>query len=329
MTTQTDARPAATATVISRLGTDVAGLLPLVVAVVALFALGAVTTAGFAAPENIRAVLIAASITGIVAVSMTFLTLSGNYVSLGVQQSTVLAALLFLHTVAEGHGVTLAILVSVLAVVAVGVAQGIVVALGMNTIITTLATGSVLFGITASASGSGVVTAEGKSIGWLDASLVFGLPIAVYGFVAVTILATLISARTVIGRKVLLAGANRRTARLNGISATATTLFGFVALSLGAAIAGVLTAAQLGQATASDMPSLTIDVVAAVLVGGTAIAGGYGSPIRSALGAITIALLNNVMVLNNFATGWRFAIQGLVVVGVVCLLQYLARKRAN
>jgi ribose transport system permease protein len=326
MSTQTPTRSERTTPLPVWIGGDLVALVPLVVAVAALFVLGALTTDSFASAANIRAVLIAASITGIVAVSMTFLTLSGNYVSLGVQQSTVLAALLFLHTIAEGAGVTVAIVIAVVAVVAVGIAQGIVVALGMNTIITTLAAGSILFGVMASTSDSGVITAKGNSIGWLDTSLVLGLPLAVYGFIAATIIATAISSRTVMGRRVLLAGANRRTAKLNGVSVATTTIFSFVALSIGAAAAGILTAAQLGQATASDMPNLTIDVVAAVLVGGTAIAGGYGSPVRSALGAIIIALLNNVMVLNNFTTGWRLTIQGLVIVIVVCLLQFLKKR---
>ena len=87
--------------------------------------------------------------------------------------------------------------------------------------------------------------------------------------------------------------------------------------SVGLALAGVLTGAGFGQATIQSLRTLTIDALAAILVGGTAIAGGYGSPWRSAAGAVLIAVISNVMVLNDFSTGGRLAVQGAVVVVVV------------
>ena len=68
-------------------------------------------------------------------------------------------------------------------------------------------------------------------------------------------------------------------------------------------------------------------MIAAVLVGGTAIAGGHGSPLRSAAGAVLIAVIANMMVLNDFSTGGRLAVQGAVVVVVVVLLEFLRRRR--
>ena len=97
--------------------------------------------------------------------------------------------------------------------------------------------------------------------------------------------------------------------------------------SVGLAVAGVLTGAGFGQVTIQSLSSLTVDALAAILVGGTAIAGGYGSPWRSAAGAMLIAVISNVMVLNDFSTGGRLAVQGAVVVVVVVLLEFLRRRR--
>ncbi|MDE2694907.1 MAG: ABC transporter permease, partial [Chloroflexota bacterium] len=81
------------------------------------------------------------------------------------------------------------------------------------------------------------------------------------------------------------------------------------------------------QATSRSFPNLTIDAIAALLVGGTAIQGGHGSPLRSAGGALFIAVISSMMVLNDFSTGGRLAVQGGVVVAVVVLLHELRRRR--
>lgn len=300
---------------------------PLPAALLVLVIAGAATTGGFATIDNVRVILTSASITGIVAVSMTFLTLSGNYVSLGVQQNTVLAAVLYLSQIAAGLDPTLAAAICFVVLVVIAVAQGVVVALGMSTVITTLAVGAIIFGLLSSLVGGRTITSEGRSIGFLGRSLLWGLPVPVYALILVTIVATVISSRTSIGRRCLLLGASRPTAVLSGMSVLRTTVFAFVALGVGAAMAGVLTAAQLGQASASDLSSLTTDVVAAVLVGGTSMAGGRGSPLRSAAGAVLIALLNNVMILHGLSIGWRLGAQGMLVVIVVLGMHRFAKGR--
>jgi ribose transport system permease protein len=300
------------------------GGLLLVLAIVVLIILGTATTSGFATLDNLRAILDAASISGIVAVSMTFLTLSGNLVSLGIQQSTALAAVLFLELVSEGRGVLLSVVICLAVGVVLGLIQGVVIALGMNSIITTLAVGTIELGALDALTQGETINSGGHSIGWLGDSLVLGVPIAIYAFVIITVIASVIASQTTFGRRALLMGANRNTADISGIRLSRVTVYSFILLSLGATIAGILTSAQLGQATGNELSSLTIEVIAAVLVGGTAITGGYGSPLRSALGACIIALLANVMQLHGFATGWQLAIEGALVVVVVCTLRLLS-----
>lgn len=304
-----------------------AGIVPLLVAVVVLGVVGAVSTAGFASVDNIRAIVTSASITGIAAVGMTFVTLSGNYFSLALQQTAVMAGLLFLSTVRDAGNAGWAALLAISAVLAIGVLQGVVVALGMNTIITTLAVGSIIFGVMSAVTSGRTVSAGGADLGLLGNTLILGVPPAVYGFVLATVAASAVASRTGAGRRTTLLGANRKTARLSGIRVMPTTVFAFLMMSIGVAIAGILSAAQLKQASANDLATLTTDVVAAVLVGGTAIGGGFGSPLRSALGAVTIAILNNLMVLNGFSIGWRLTIQGALVVAVISVLHVLSRGR--
>ena len=93
-------------------------------------------TPSFLTVDNIRAILRNASIVGIVAVAMTPITLSGNFVSLAISQSAMLAMVSFVAMVGAGWPQPVAILVVIAGLVVVGVLQGIVVASGLNPIIT-------------------------------------------------------------------------------------------------------------------------------------------------------------------------------------------------
>jgi ribose/xylose/arabinose/galactoside ABC-type transport system permease subunit len=289
--------------------------LPLLLVVIVVVATA--TTPGFLSFDNLI---------GISAVGMTAVTMSGNLVSLAVSQQAMLASIIFIASVAGGLPVLVAFLVTVIALVAISALQGVFIAAGLNPMITTLAGGAVIFGLATVATGGTVVSAPTGDFRWIALSSPLGLPLPIYVFIVFTILATLLIDKTVVGRKVLLAGANRETARLSGVSFRIATLAAFVLLGVGTAISGVVVAAQAGQATTLDLATLTSNVIAAVLVGGTAIQGGFGSPLRSALGALMIAIFTNVMVLHNFEHGWRMFAVGALVVVMVSVLHVLRKK---
>lgn len=290
-------------------------------------AIAAVVTPNFLTLDNLRAILRNASIVGIVAVAMTPMTLSGNFVSLGISQSAMAAMVAFVALLGAGWGQFPAILLVLLGTVLVGVVQGVVVAAGLNPVITTLAAGAIIFGVVSELTEGGIVRVRENRVSWGGADLA-GIPIEVLVFLVLTALVSIVMARTVAGRQTILVGANRATALISGISFTRVTILAFAILSVGLAIAGVLSGAAFGQATANSFPTLTINVIAALLVGGTAIQGGEGSPLRSAAGALLISVITNVMVLNDFSPGGRLAIQGGVVAATVVVLDFL-RKRGR
>ncbi len=294
-----------------------------VVAVAVVVAI--IVTPNFATVDNARAILRNASIVGIIAVAMTPITLSGNFVSLAISQSAMLAMVSFVALVGDGWPQALAIPVVIAGLVVVGVLQGFVVAAGLNPIITTLAAGAIIFGVVSEATGGGIVRSGDVTLTWGRETLA-GIPIQVLVFLIFTALVSVLMSRTVTGRETTLVGANRATARISGISATRVTVVAFAIFSVGLAIAGILNGAAFSQATANSFSDATIDVIAALLVGGTAIQGGRGSPLRSAGGAILIAVISNMMVLNDFSTGGRLAIQGAVVVVVVVLMEIVRRR---
>lgn len=292
----------------------------------AIILVGGITTEGFLTITNARAVLINTAVVGILAVGMTPITLSGNFVSLAVHQTTLVATMLFLYGASEGFSPLLVAPLVVLVTALIGVVQAFVIAAGLNPVITTLAMGSILYGVVSLVTGGRVVYSGDADLDWLGVSTLFGLPMPVYIFGVFTLTMSFVIDRTRVGRHILLTGANRATAALSGISSRRAALWAFVSLSVACAIGGMVLAAQLGRAAPNDFETLTIDVVAAVLVGGVAIQGGEGSPLRSAMGAVIIALLTNVMLLRDASTGSRLLVVGLAVVVSVSLLTVLRRS---
>ncbi|MDY7526587.1 MULTISPECIES: ABC transporter permease [unclassified Cryobacterium] len=293
--------------------------------IVLVFVIASVTVPEFFKFETIRAILLAASITGIIAVGMTAVTLSGNLFSLGVTASTVFSGVIYVWVGQATGSMFVAAIVAVVSAVAIGVLQGFIVGLGLNTVIVTLAAGSIIYGVTAILTKGEVVQAEGVSLEGFATFQVLGIPLPVCIFILFTALAWFLTEHTLIGRNVHLLGANKNAARNSGISPMGTTVWAFVAFSLGIGIAAVLQASQMHQIQADNLPGLTMDVVAAVLVGGTAVAGGDGSPVKSAIGALFIATITQVMVLLSIPQGPRYFVLGLVVLALVVVL-HLLRK---
>ncbi len=296
--------------------------------VVAAMAYVAFSTEGFFTVQNFKAILRTSAIVGIVAVAMTPIMLSGNFVSLGIQQSAMAGMLVFIALVGVGWNPLLAILVVILALILLGILQALLIIGGLNPVITTLAAGAVVFGVVTLFTGGGIVQVGENTVSWGDL-VVLGIPIEVLVFLFFTLLVTAISQGTVIGRHTLLVGANRETAKLSGVSFARVTILAFVVFSVGLGIAAALNGAAFGQGTIFSFTGLTIDAIAAILVGGAAIQGGRGSPLYSAVGAIVVSISLNIMTLNAWSTGFRLFLQGAIVVGVVVSLQVLRTRRAR
>src|SRR6185503_17835378 len=112
-----------------------------VAAVVAILIAGGLTTAEFLTVDNFLIIVRTASITGIVALGTTFVTLSGNFFSLSLEQTAAMCSIVFAEALAHDYGLALALVLARLTAIAIGIGQGLVVAAGLNPIVTTLGAG--------------------------------------------------------------------------------------------------------------------------------------------------------------------------------------------
>jgi ribose transport system permease protein len=288
--------------------------------IVLVYVVASITVPQFLTFETIRAILLATSVTGIIAAGMTAVTLSGNFFSLGVTPSVVFSGVIYLWAAQATGNIWIAALAAVIAALALGLVQGYIVGLGLNPVVVTLAAGAIIYGSTAILTNGEVVAAPTRELGFFATYAIAGIPLPVFVLIAFTAVAWSLTEHTIIGRNVHLLGANKKTARNSGTSPMITTIWAFLAFSVGIGVAAVLQVSQTLQVQADNFPELTMNVVAAVLVGGTAVTGGDGSPMKSVIGALFIATITQIMVLVGIPQGTRYFVLGLVVVALVIIL---------
>jgi ribose transport system permease protein len=304
-------------------------LLAALIAIAVIILLCSLTASAFLTTANIRALVYQASITGIVAVCATGLTLSGNFFSIALGQTAVLCSVMFGIVLRAGGGVGPALLVAAGIAAGLGLVQGGLVAIGANPLVTTLGASAALSGIAGLASGPTSISIPANSVvTWLGSAQPLGLPSETWAFLAVLVIMSVIVHGTRLGRAIRLSGSNRATALASGVPVRRVTITVFVLASVGAAISGIFGASLFHLASLSDFPNLDFNVVAAVLVGGTAVGGGIGSPLRSALAAVGVSVVGNYLLLRGWAVGTRDALLGVVViVSVVGFHLYYRRTK--
>lgn len=295
-----------------------------VAVIVVIVAVAAVTTDRYLTWENARAILSASTGIGIVAIGAGYITIVGSIGSLATSQSVSLLAMIFIAT--QLWGLPVAILVAVVAGAALGAVQGFAVgAWSANPIVLTVAISFALVGMSTWLTGGRIVAPTGTGFDVLNATPL-GIPVAVYVLVGLGIVNELIMRLTTIGRQVPLVGENPRAARAAGLPVTRVTVFAWTMFGVMSGIGAAFLGAFNRQANISLAGNLTFDVIAAVLVGGIAIAGGRGSAVGALLGAVAISAITNLLLLRGFDTGAQLLVKGLIVVLIVVVLQLRTRE---
>ena len=300
--------------------------LAVVGAVVGLALVGWLTTPEFVTYRNLQSIVRSAALIGIIAVTMTGITMAGSFFSLSVSQTAPwppsVRGLHELGMAGVGRGAH-----HLRDCGRSGCRPGRRGGSGGNPIVVTLAVGAVLFGLGAWLTDNKTVRAGTDAADWIGTSRPLGVPTQTWAFVVITVISATVLTRTRFGRELTLVGANRLAAAASGLHPGRTTVYVFGVSSLGAALAGIFIAAQFGQGRLDQFDGADIDSIAAILVGGAAIQGGEGSASRTAVGAVFIAGLQNLMVLRGFSFGVRVLFVGLAILISVSAFTVLRNRR--
>ena len=284
----------------------------------------AVTTERFLTLGNARAILASAALVGITAIGATLVMIAGSAVSMAASQTATVVAMVFLATLDQGLPV--ATLLALLGGVVLTAVQGLAVGYWeANPIVLTIAAGFAIGGGAIWFSGGTPVSAASGGYDVLNATPL-GLPLAVYVLLVLAVLAEWMLRRTTAGRQLYLVGENRAAARAAGLPVGRVTVVAWAFFGLCLAITGVFLAAFNTSATTNLAGTLTLDAIAAVLVGGTAIAGGKGSALRTLGGAVLISVISDVLLLRGYSTGVQILVKGILVLAVVVLVHVRGRR---
>jgi ribose transport system permease protein len=184
------------------------------------------------------------------------------------------------------------------------------------------------------ASGLAYIFAAGQSIydipesfTWLGrGTTAFGIPIAVILMVVVYAVAHVVMSRMRIGRYIYAVGGNAEAARLSGVSVGRILMTVYIVSGMAAGLGGVIMASQLKSSSPTYGQSYELYVIAAVVVGGTSLAGGEGRILGTLIGALIIAVIQNGMNLTGVESYRQKVVLGLVILGAV-LLDMLKKRQ--
>ena len=186
------------------------------------------------------------------------------------------------------------------------------------------------------AKGIAYVFSQGKPIrcmtdAWkfLGAGYVAGIPTPVITMFIVFILCVLFLNRTRMGRHIYAVGGNATAAKFSGISTTKVKFTVHTISGLLAGLAGITIASRLYSGTCTSGDGAENDAIAAVVIGGTSMAGGSGKLGGTLIGALIIGILNNGLNLMGVNSDWQFIIKGGVILGAVYMDFIRSQKKAK
>ncbi|MFJ8602423.1 ABC transporter permease [Streptomyces shenzhenensis] len=292
-----------------------------------LVAAATVLYPGFLRPANLQDILTQNAAVGIIAVAMTFVIISGGF-DLSVGATYALGSTIFAGVTKSTGSVALAGVCALLAGLAVGGANGTIIARWkVNPFVTTLGMSSVIAGLAYVYSNSAPFIVDQFSFQYLALTAVAGVPLPIWILLAVFLAGALLLSQTGYGRNIFAIGGNEEAARLSGLRVPWLVGSAYVMTGVMAALAGMIDASRLGVGQADVGATVALDTIAIVVVGGTSLRGGEGAVWRSAVGLLILATLTNVFYSLNISQHWQLIAKGCIVVTAVALDSLLRSRR--
>ena len=271
---------------------------------------------------SIHNLLINISPIGIVAIGMTFVLISGG-IDLSVGSTFGLGGMVLAILVSRiGIFTPLAFMLTLITGAIIGYTIGLLVTkLKINSIITTLAFISILRGLVYILGGgqAQLVTVNDEFIFWLGQGEIFTIPVQFIIFIFLAILGILFLKFTSTGRYIIAVGDNERAARLTGINVTNVRILVFIITGVLATFAGIINLSRLNAADTSAGVGFEIEVISAVIIGGTALSGGRGTVFGSVIGATIITVLTTGLIFIGVSQTGYYVGLGAIIIGAVLL----------
>jgi ribose/xylose/arabinose/galactoside ABC-type transport system permease subunit len=278
-----------------------------------------IASPSFGTTANITNIMQQSSMTGIVALGMLVMMVSGGFdLSVGAVGSSASVAIAYVTSVHDG------IIVGIIAALAVGLvvglANGLIVAKGrINPFMTTFAMASIVSGVLFTLTAAAPIAGSAGFLEKISLGRVGQVPDAFLLFMAVAFVTWLILARSKYGHYLYSTGGNRQASYLSGVPVLSVELTAYVYGGLLAAMGGLVMFGQTGigqPGTGGDWP---LDAIAICVIGGASLSGGIGRVQEIIAAALLLSVVSNGLNLLNVSPYIQPTVTGLIILGAIAI----------
>jgi ribose/xylose/arabinose/galactoside ABC-type transport system permease subunit len=298
----------------------------------------ALTASGFLTAENLLNVLRNVSMQGVIAFGMTMVIISGEIdlsVGSAVAFSACLTAFLTQKISTEWTSLPIALAIAMAIVVALSVGFFLGVFTGfmrtryrVPSFITTLALMTGLSGAAELITNGFPLTPFPGWYNFIGGGYLVGIPFPAILFLLTFVILQFLMNYTAFGRSVYAVGGNAEAARLSGINVSRVKMMVLGITAFLAALSGIMVSSEIMSGTATTAKGWELDVIAAVIIGGTSLMGGVGRIWGTMVGVVFLGVLMNGMTLLNVSEYWQHVVRGVIIL-VAVLLNLLQKEKGR
>lgn len=302
-----------------------------VLALIALIIAGALMNPNFLGWDNVTNVLARSAFIGIIAVGMTFvITAGGLDLSVGSMAAFIAGLMILVMNKAlpsMGVGVSLVMLgmgVALLAGLAAGLINGLLITrLGIEAFIVTLGSMGIYRSLVTWLADGGTLSLDFALRSFYQPVYyggLFGISWPIIVFAVIAVIGEVVMRSTAFGRHCAAIGSNDQVAKYSSVRVARVRLITYAALGLLVGIATIMYVPRLGSASAATGVLWELEAIAAVIIGGTVLKGGFGRVWGTVIGVLILTLIGNILNLTDFVSPYlNGAIQGAIIVLAVVL----------
>lgn len=274
----------------------------------------------FFTANNILNIFRQTSIYGVIAVGMTFVILTGG-IDLSVGSVLALSGMICAGLMKNnGLNPAFAALIAIMVGGGIGLLNGLLITFGkIAPFVVTLGMITIGRGLTLIYSGGYPISGFSEGFREIGGGYILGIPIPALIFIITVMIAWYILNHTRLGRYTYAIGGNEETVTLSGINVRFYKTMAYVIVGVASSLSALILTSRLNSAEAIAGQGYELDVIAAVVIGGTSLSGGRGSIIGTLIGALLIGVINNGMNLLGISPYFQQVVKGGLIIGAVIL----------
>jgi ribose transport system permease protein len=306
------------------------------IALIIIVVFSAIISDTFLVERNITNVLRQVSYTGIIAIGMTFVIVAAG-IDLSVGSMAALVGIISMMSLNKLHGFdgapmgegsaifVYSILCLVIGLI-LGAINGVLITVGrIAAFIATLGTMSVFRSLAVFFSDAKTITNDSDLLYDIGGGYILGLPVPVIIFFILVLIGHFLLNSTSFGRHICAVGSNEEVARFSAISVNKTRFFTYVIAGFCVGVSALMLDSRICSVSGGEAGHFyELDAIAAVVIGGTALSGGRGTVIGSAIGALILGIIDNMLNLMNVSSYLQGSVKGCVI--LIAVLAQFKRK---